>query len=1089
MSKILKTLSTYILIALVIISIIPLTLATPVKAQGEIKLTSDYLNPYKVIKAEVVGDFGAKILVELYNADTGEKLYEESVPSVGARTYRFYLAGPNANVVVGEPVISIPNGVGRGTTLRLVVVGTGLERVIYYTTVRPIVTLDRSEYPYRRDAVIVISYTDPDLDYNPDARDTVDPSNINVDIVVIKATGETKNTSTTLGGLGASSATEKTVTGGSFEFKIWLSSISSAVGVDIEKDDRVILSFATHKNAQGGEGWDDDKTSVSFRAVYRYPSVKVEFNYQKLTIEIVSPDDNVDSTARDHLDPRATISISGFASASISASAFIETGPNTGVFVWSADVEWGASASIDVAKRKVVLPVGTDGPFRITARYYYLAPRPGYSIDASGSGEYSPTRASLTIVKSTVKSIEVEVTKPDLNNRADSIEYFVAAQLTSGKFDIGLNIPNTNTRVARIQIKDKDGKVVNTKQCFSPSNVSMAEIDFNAGKFMLKIAAGCIDLKAGETYTLVYEDLAGFASGKAVLEIKFTIMPIAIKLDRDVYPARGTIVVHITYENDELNVDATKRDSYTVSWRAIYWNGTAFAGSSVSLTETGVDTGVFTGSFPIPLPATDAVIGGKIIVFDPRREEAKAEAEFRLRDGKISVSITAIGMGESFKVTVEDPDANLNSRSKDSITITLISKCGTVSKTLTETAENSGVFEATFTWAADRDACPAVAAPDTIVVEYTDYREIKLIEGYRSYPVTLRTSVAVRSRTGVLEVITAEPGYVALLEKFAIRVVDQDLNKRVGAKDEAEIYISLPGRIMPSVVRLIETAASSGIFSGEFTLGNLLGVTEIQELAQYVGKQIVVMYRDDADATGSINVVQQILTIRAYDPYIETYPKDFINFGEKLVITVTDKNIAGWKTIYVSVRSTTYPVPQQIPLTEVSPGVFRGEITVVKPEDWIMGAPQIPARLGDTVEVIYEAIVTSTGKGAIMTKSVIVGRYLEIPGKIESVTFTDEAGAPVTPRVGKATFINVQVSNKDIIERTMTVIIVVRDPNGVAVSIQFQVLTLRSGESRTIGFGWIPGVAGKHSVEVYAIKSLSDITPLAEPYTASVTVS
>ncbi|MEM1842860.1 MAG: hypothetical protein QXL19_10835, partial [Ignisphaera sp.] len=144
MSKILKTLSTYILIALVIISIIPLTLATPVKAQGEIKLTSDYLNPYKVIKAEVIGDFGANILVELYNADTGEKLYEESVPSVGARTYRFYLAGPNANVVVPGPVISIPNGVGRGTTLRLVVVGTGLERVIYYTTVRPIVTLDRS---------------------------------------------------------------------------------------------------------------------------------------------------------------------------------------------------------------------------------------------------------------------------------------------------------------------------------------------------------------------------------------------------------------------------------------------------------------------------------------------------------------------------------------------------------------------------------------------------------------------------------------------------------------------------------------------------------------------------------------------------------------------------------------------------------------------------------------------------------------------------------------------------------------------------------------------------------------------------------
>lgn len=188
-----------LLIALVITSIIPLTLVTPVKAQEkDIIPSSDYLNPYKVIKVEVIGDFGQQIVVELYNADTNERLARESIPLAGTRTYRFYLAGSNVDETLTQrltPIIKVPENVGKGTILRLVVVGTGLERVIYYTTVRPIVTLDRSEYPYRRDAVIVISYTDPDLDHNPDGLDTVDPNNINVDIVVIKATGETKNKS------------------------------------------------------------------------------------------------------------------------------------------------------------------------------------------------------------------------------------------------------------------------------------------------------------------------------------------------------------------------------------------------------------------------------------------------------------------------------------------------------------------------------------------------------------------------------------------------------------------------------------------------------------------------------------------------------------------------------------------------------------------------------------------------------------------------------------------------------------------------------------------------------------------------------
>jgi hypothetical protein len=97
-------------------------------------------------------------------------------------------------------------------------------------------------------------------------------------------------------------------------------------------------------------------------------------------------------------------------------------------------------------------------------------------------------------------------------------------------------------------------------------------------------------------------------------------------------------------------------------------------------------------------------------------------------------------------------------------------------------------------------------------------------------------------------------------------------------------------------------------------------------------------------------------------------------------------------------------------------------------------------------------------------------------------------GAEVKPSVGKEVFLTLTIRNTDIVERSMTVIVVVRDPAGVAVARYAATVTLGAGAATDVSFGWTPIVSGDHSVEVYIVKSLADRTPVGAPATFTVSV-
>jgi hypothetical protein len=174
---------------------------------------------------------------------------------------------------------------------------------------------------------------------------------------------------------------------------------------------------------------------------------------------------------------------------------------------------------------------------------------------------------------------------------------------------------------------------------------------------------------------------------------------------------------------------------------------------------------------------------------------------------------------------------------------------------------------------------------------------------------------------------------------------------------------------------------------------------------------------------------------------------------------------------------------------EVEPGIYEVTVTVVSLKDWVIGAPQIPAKLGDTITIEYRDPIAADGTEKVFSKSIAVGVFVEMPGKAEAVKTVDVVtGAVVVPKVNREVFLTVSVRNTDIVERSMTVIVVVRDPAGVAVARYAASFTLGAGASTEQAFGWIPIVSGSHTVEIYIVRSLADRTPVGEPATFTVSV-
>ncbi|MEM4436625.1 MAG: hypothetical protein QXO22_06715 [Thermosphaera sp.] len=1124
-----------VLSALAVIAMLTsiVALAQPInvaRAQGTIALSSPNLNPYKAIELDI----------RLPGVDVGEvtlRLYKDGAPisdfkagKLATGRYIAYLIGHYASNPA-NPKVDLTkysyklttDKVNPATTATLTVEVLGYDVAIDipFKPVAASLTVDRATIPARSDLwgsyLVTLSISDQDLNYDPTKIDDLDFGKLYMYVKLIKreTTGETFGGVVPAGAFAGLSAKETSANSGVFKLTLTASKILDLIKAAVEaaggnlpdekkkfdKGDLLIIEVASNIPTN----WGNDYTlsdSKNIDVVYNYPEVSVSFTNQKVTITVKSPDDNVNPGARDTLARGVTVTlfVDGApvspSPLTIPGSSFLETGANTGVFTCTLSVKWSGQPSIDVENKIVNIQVEKRS-FEIRATY----------LDITGSGGYVAAEPKISVERATARVVALSVEDPDLNNDPYRLEYMGFTITTGGVIEFSKG----GLVLYRVTIMDSAGNVLIPGAGYSPSFV---EADLNSNVFKLMLPADNL-FKPKERYIIKIED----RTGRYTKIVTVTIEEIKVELDRSVYPINldEDVVVYVTLYDDRLNLDPTAIDTVPKGTLKYYvYNPTTgkylkvdTKGTSDTkvvydvdvLKETGPDTGVFVGKITISKDVVSpAWIGAKIVVYKAGEEEFKAEGRFevyQVSPGDLSVDKTVVPINGTITITVYDPDANVDSKVKDGVGVKVyvdgVEK--PVTWKLVETDANTGTFKYTVVVARD---IPGVKPASTIKFVYIDKTPVRDPTATDfGAPVSVSVTVKVASHTGALK---APKDWIGPYEIMTITVIDPDLNLDPLKAEEAYVTVTVEGTAMTKTLTLKETDVNSGVFEGVFSLGwwetgnplYLIPVKDIRDKG-YIGKRITMLYEDVADDAGSRRVSVIALTVRAVDAELLT-DKDAVNLGDVLTITIKNLDIAGNPKAEfrrVVVRSTTYPVGVTFYATEVSPGVYEVKVMPVSLADWVVGAPQVPAKLGDTLTIEYVDPIATDGTEKLFSKRVMVGVPIERPVPVSAVKFADPiTGAEkVVGKVGEMVLLQAMVKNVDVVDRSCTVVFKVKDATGATIYIGTATATLAPGQEFSPGITWTPMLAGNYTVEVLVIKSLAEPTPYSDKVAEALTVT
>jgi len=214
----------------------------------------------------------------------------------------------------------------------------------------------------------------------------------------------------------------------------------------------------------------------------------------------------------------------------------------------------------------------------------------------------STTPATLTTDKTMYKAtdmVTLNLTAPDLNDDSLNINYFTVTLLTTNQLIENVQVLVGGVNVGNLTIK-VNGLVANSS---ASQTLTFIETGANTGIFTASLNLTKIRsrtgaaLKNGDSLQIVYTDRINVA----VTTASFTIGVAAatIDIDRTTYPVRkeGNVIIHITVTSSEDNTSPTTIQTKDAYVDVYYYNGTRKASEKVPLTETGANTGIFTGYY------------------------------------------------------------------------------------------------------------------------------------------------------------------------------------------------------------------------------------------------------------------------------------------------------------------------------------------------------------------------------------------------------------------------------------------------------------------------------------------------------------
>ncbi|MET1101997.1 MAG: hypothetical protein ABWW69_05950 [Pyrodictiaceae archaeon] len=841
----------------------------------------------------------------------------------------------------------------------------------------------------------------------------------------------------------------------------------------------------------------------------------------KLYIEIYDPNEDKDSTSPDTVNVSVAFPNPVCEEETLSAK---ETGGSTGVF------------AVTLPLRQYFLNNCFNGTSNILT-INYTDPDSKYVDTTISVTKEVPVTFYTASVKiqpseniSMTGEIKVIIQDQDLNE-PDRIDV-ANVTLTPGGEIKDLKVSDSDTgHYANLTISvvlDNGAEVPLPVASTAPGQLRFVETEENSATFVARLdLSKIVDTERlmseiGNHYItalkVIYTDLLTPEGVKEVTE-EATVTPVSITIDRNVIPlsASNSIVVHVTVIDPSQNKNPYYYDSATIEWTLYnYTGGNVTTPESVSLMETGINTGVFAGSFSIDPGIVEAhpdLIGGKLVITYQSTIGTKTlEVPLKVYSASLSVNPTSVKYGDTIEVTVKDPEANADTTKVDQVEV-VVSVGGTeASLTLTETGENTGVFKGTLCVkrSASVDSTPVTIEPHSeITFKYVDKTSPDTVPELGWSTDTYTKTVFVESFTGRLYVNGVEAKTVGTslptievgpITPVNITVTDADRNVDPSQPDKITVTLGL-GTTTKDIL-LTETGASTGVFVNDtMTVEDLFRMfNPDMTRADMIGQQLYVYYVDPVTEAGTAGkAIAVVLSVRGWTGEIMT-DKETYSVGSYMYITVKDPDRAGAGTIEVSARSTSIPLWATIYLREngTNTGVFIGRIYIESAENFdpsLLGKVLF-ASPGDKITIVYHDPVNVSGKeeDVVKTVSVVAPAVVGKPAIVSEIGLLEPTtGAKLTAaKAGSMVLLAPKVMNNATTTVTIYVKIVVKDEQGVTVFIGGAQIPVPGGQEATVTLSWVPEKPGTYTVYVYVLKSITEQSVTLSPqlyYETKITVT
>lgn|GEM_PF-3564147 len=590
----------------------------------------------------------------------------------------------------------------------------------------------------------------------------------------------------------------------------------------------------------------------------------------------------------------------------------IETGLNTGVFSKSISFTPKPSGAIstNVALDYNGTAIPVESGSTITVKYNDALDGTTSTTDntISTSGTFATNTGELSLSTTAVNDkgqVVITLTDQDLNTDSTIINSH-----TSGGSDWNITVCNGAATTAYSSAVGTCIGALDTNLTFTETGVNTGIFTSNAFDVNVSSASTGVDTtspdlnlsQTGYTVGTVrytdYVDGSGstgtFASPKATASLSGMTNVGLISFDKSSYSS-GAITT-ITVTDTDLDTDPTTAEVYyadgTTSPQSTVKvddsSSSAASGILVKLTETGVNTGIFTGT--VTLSSSDSASSQKLSVATTATKitavyldntgtayttsdsnSRYAQAAIVNTTGTLEVDVDSVNnQGDKFKITVTDGDRNLNPTSKDGdINVTVRSTSNTAGCTfvLSETDVNTGIFTGSLATVLTTTATDTTCSASTINVQNNDIIEIKYTDEKDSSGSSNTLTKTISTAQTLAEMTLSSS--VEAGGEFTISLTEPDggvsssvlLATTPVAKDSFTVRVFSNSDAIGFDTTLIETDVDSKVFEGTLTADSSLSITN-SKIKAVEGDTITVRYEDYTTGSATSTAVSSVTSTR-----------------------------------------------------------------------------------------------------------------------------------------------------------------------------------------------------------------------------------